>query len=243
MKGTFGVLKLALLSAAASVALLSCFAAPSGPTEGSGLSAAWIRSEKPFPDPPKSAPPAAGDPQTAVFAGGCFWGIQGVFERLLGVESTTAGYSGGSAATAHYEMVSTGTTGQAESVKIVFNPKVISYGELLKVFFSVAMNPTELDYQGPDQGTQYRSVIFYTSEAQKQIAEQYIKRLTADKVYSAPIVTQVVPLKAFYRAEQYHQHFLDRHPDYPYIVMWDLPKIANLNKLYPDLVNKAYKPA
>lgn len=197
-----------------------------------------------FPDPPALAASdtaAASNTNSAglekaVFAGGCFWGVQGVFERLKGVKQTFAGYSGGSADTAHYEIVSTGTTGHAESVEVMFDPKVISYGTLLKVFFSVVCDPTQLNYQGPDHGTQYRNALFYTSEAQKNLAEKYIALLEKDKVFSNRIVTQVVPFKAFYNAEEYHQHFLDKNPGYPYIVYWDMPKIANLKKMYPNLV-------
>jgi len=203
--------------------------------------ATTARTFKSFPDPPK--PATTGDPSTsssqresAVFAGGCFWGVQGVFERVKGVEKTVAGYSGGSAATAHYDIVSTGTTGHAESVQVTFNPSFVSYGTLLKIFFSVVQNPTELNYQGPDHGTQYRSVVFYETPEQKAIAEGYIRKLTAAKVFGKPIVTQVVPFKAFYPAEQYHQHFMDKHPNYPYIVMWDRPKVETLKQMYPTLV-------
>ncbi len=194
-----------------------------------------------FPNPPsptKTASTGTKTTETAVFAGGCFWGVQGVFERLKGVEKTVAGYSGGSAATAHYDIVSTGTTGHAESVQVTFDPSIISYGTLLKVFFSVVQDPTELNYQGPDHGTQYRSVVFYESPEQQSMADRYIKELEAAKVFGKPIVTQVVPFKAFYPAEAYHQHFMDKHPDYPYIVMWDRPKVQMLEKLYPDLVAK-----
>lgn len=197
-----------------------------------------------FPDPPAMAASSSAMAsntnsaglEKAVFAGGCFWGVQGVFERLKGVKETWAGYSGGSADTAHYEIVSTGTTGHAESVEVMFDPTVISYGTLLKVFFSVVCDPTELNYQGPDHGTQYRNALFYTSEAQKNLAEKYIALLEKDKVFPNKIVTQVVPFKAFYKAEDYHQHFLDKNPRYPYIVFWDMPKIANLKKMYPNLV-------
>jgi peptide-methionine (S)-S-oxide reductase len=174
--------------------------------------------------------------QTAVIAGGCFWGIEGVFERLKGVVDVTSGYSGGEKNTAHYEMVGSGSTGHAESVQIHYNPAQISYGTLLKVFFSVAHDPTELNFQGPDYGTQYRSVIFYANDGQKQVAESYIRALDKSKSFPKPIVTQVAPLKAFYAAEDYHQNFLDKNPDYPYIVYWDLPKIANLKHTYPELV-------
>ena len=183
-------------------------------------------------------PPAAmaGTSETAVLAGGCFWGVEGVFERLKGVSNVVSGFAGGNAATAHYEMVSTGETGHAESVEITFDPARISYEQLLKVFFSVAHDPTEVNRQGPDTGTQYRSAIFYTSEEQKREAEAYIRQLEAAKVYRHPIATQVVPLKGFYAAEAYHQHFLDRNPTYPYIVYNDLPKIEQLRKQFPELV-------
>jgi peptide-methionine (S)-S-oxide reductase len=189
-----------------------------------------------FPDPPTENPSAQKGLQTVVLAGGCFWGVEGVFERLKGVTDATSGYSGGSASTAHYEIVSSGATGHAESVQLRYDPSEISFGTLLKVFFSVVHDPTELNYQGPDRGSQYRSAIFYTNEAQRKLAEDYIRRLDAAKVYSSPIVTQVLPLVAFYEAEDYHQRFLDNNPDYPYIVYWDLPKIAALNRLYPELV-------
>ena len=173
--------------------------------------------------------------QVAVFAGGCFWGIEAVFEHIKGVHQATAGYSGGNADTAHYDEVSDGNTGHAESVKVQFDPQQVSYGTLLQVFFSVALDPTELNRQGPDSGTQYRSVIFYGSDEQKQIATDYIAQLTAAKSFPAPIVTQVVPLKAFYPAEAYHQHYFSEHPDNPYIVINDAPKVANLQKLFPAL--------
>src|SRR5437588_953044 len=177
-----------------------------------------------IPDPTLDAPLAAtkGE-QTAVFAGGCFWGIQAVFQHVKGVKSATAGYSGGAAQTAHYEMVSTGETGHAESVQVIYDPSQVTYGQLLKVFFSVAHDPTELNRQGPDTGTQYRSAIFYMSEDQKRVAEAYIRQLEDAKVFSRPIVTQVVPFHGFYAAENYHQHFLDRNPDNPYIRYNDLP--------------------
>lgn len=175
------------------------------------------------------------DEQTAVFAGGCFWGLEAVFEHVKGVSDVVNGYSGGDAKTADYETVSTGTTGHAESVKITFDPAKVSYEQLLKVYFSVATDPTELNRQGPDTGTQYRSAIFYANDEQKQVAQNYIGKLTADKVYSRPIVTQVVPLEAFYKAEDYHQDYLDHHPDQPYIVVNDQPKVENLQKRFPDL--------
>jgi peptide-methionine (S)-S-oxide reductase len=172
---------------------------------------------------------------TAVFAGGCFWGVEAVFEHVKGVHKVVAGYSGGSAGTASYEQVSDGDTGHAESVRVRFDPKQVSYGRLLQVFFSVALDPTELNRQGPDSGTQYRSVIFYGNDEQKRIATSYIAQLTAAKAFPAPIVTQVVPLKAFYPAEAYHQHYFSEHPGNPYIVINDAPKVAHLQQLFPAL--------
>jgi peptide-methionine (S)-S-oxide reductase len=191
-----------------------------------------------FPDPPAEPPLMAKGPQTAVLAGGCFWGMEGVFERLNGVTDVVSGYSGGKKETAHYEMVGSGVTGHAESIQITYDPARISYGTLLKVFFSVAHDPTELDFQGPDEGTQYRSAIFYANESQKRTAEEYIKALNAARVFGKPIVTEVTPLSAFYPAEDYHQNFMDRNPDYPYIVFWDLPKVAKLEKSYPQLISR-----
>jgi peptide-methionine (S)-S-oxide reductase len=177
--------------------------------------------------------------ETAVFAGGCFWGVQAVFQHVKGVVSATSGYSGGPSAAAEYEVVSTGTTGHAESVKVVYDPSKLSYGQLLRVFFSVAHDPTELNRQGPDQGTQYRSVIFYGSDQQKRIAQAYIAQLDQAKVFPHAIVTQVVPLKAFYPAEAYHQNYATLHPDNPYIKYNDLPKVANLQQQFPNL----YRPS
>jgi peptide-methionine (S)-S-oxide reductase len=173
--------------------------------------------------------------ETAVFAGGCFWGVQAVFQHVKGVVSATSGYSGGPSVAAEYEVVSTGTTGHAESVKVVYDPAKISYGQLLKVFFSVAHDPTELNRQGPDQGTQYRSVIFYNSDQQKRIAQAYIAQLDQAKVFPHAIVTQVAPLKGFYPAEAYHQNYATLHPDNPYIRYNDLPKVANLQQQFPNL--------
>jgi peptide-methionine (S)-S-oxide reductase len=173
--------------------------------------------------------------QTAVFSGGCFWGIQLVFEHVKGVVHATAGYSGGSAKTAEYEIVSTGTTGHAESVQVVYDPSVITYGQLLKVFFSVAHDPTELNRQGPDTGTQYRSVIFYSGDDQKRIADAYISQLDAAKSFHHVIVTQVTPLQAFYPAEGYHQDYAVHNPDNPYIAYNDLPKLAHLREQLPEL--------
>ncbi len=173
--------------------------------------------------------------QTAVFAGGCFWGTQSVFERVKGVLKTTAGYAGGSAATATYDQVTTETTGHAESVEVVYDPSQITYGQLLRIFFSVAHDPTELNRQGPDVGTSYRSAIFYTNDEQKRIANAYIEQLDAAKAFPAPIVTQVTPLKGFYRAEDYHQDYALNHPDNPYIKVCDLPKIKLLKEEFPQL--------
>jgi len=173
--------------------------------------------------------------QTAVVSGGCFWGIQAVFQHVKGVISATSGYSGGAANTAEYELVSNGDTGHAESVKIVYDPSQITYGQLLRVFFSVAHDPTELNRQGPDTGSQYRSAIFYGNDEQKRIAEAYIAQLEKAKVFPRPIVTQLVPLKAFHAAEAYHQDYAARHPDNPYIVYNDAPKVAHLRQEFPEL--------
>jgi peptide-methionine (S)-S-oxide reductase len=178
---------------------------------------------------------ASAGEQTAVVAGGCFWGIQAVFQHVKGVISATSGYSGGEAKTAEYEIVSTGETGHAESVKITYDPSQITYGELLRVFFSVAHDPTQLNRQGPDDGTQYRSVIFYGNDEQKKIAQAYIAQLDQAKLFPRPIVTQVVPLKAFYPAEAYHQNYATLHPNQPYIVFNDAPKVAHLRQEFPDL--------
>jgi len=189
-----------------------------------------------FPVPAVDAPLAkTSNQQTAVVAGGCFWGIQAVFQHVKGVVSATSGYSGGSSLTAQYEVVSTGATGHAESVKIVYDPSQVTYGELLRVFFSVAHDPTELNRQGPDEGTQYRSSIFYGSDEQKHIAEAYIAQLDKAKIFSRPIVTQVVPLKAFYAAEAYHQNYATNHPNDLYIRYNDAPKVAHLRQQFPDL--------
>ena len=173
--------------------------------------------------------------QTAVIAGGCFWGIEAVFEHVKGVTGVTSGYSGGAADTANYEMVSGGNTGHAESVRINYDPSQISYGLLLKVFFAVAHDPTELNRQGPDIGTHYRSAIFYANEEQKRIAEAYIAQINKAKVLERPVATKVVALNAFYEAEVYHQDYAKHHPDQPYIVIHDLPKVANLRKQIPEL--------
>jgi peptide-methionine (S)-S-oxide reductase len=177
--------------------------------------------------------------QTAVLAGGCFWGMEAVFEQLRGVTRAVAGYAGGDKETAHYEMVSTGRTGHAESVQITFDPSVISYRELLHVYFTIAHDPTELNRQGPDEGTQYRSAIFYADDEQKKTAQAYIRELTERKAFHAPIVTQVVPLRAFYAAEDYHQHFVQHNPYNPYVATFDLPKLAELRSKFPQLVVSA----
>jgi len=190
-----------------------------------------------FPDPATDVPASQGK-QTAVLAGGCFWGVEGVFERLKGVTNVVSGFAGGDKSTAHYEMVSTGRTGHAESVKITYDPSQITFGQLLKVYFSVAHNPTELNRQGPDTGTQYRSAIFYMDDEQKKVAEAYIQQLNDAKVFPRPIVTQVVPFHGFYAAESYHQHFLDNNRDNPYIVYNDLPKLEALKKQYPQMCKR-----
>ena len=189
-----------------------------------------------LPDPAADAPLSkTKGTQTVVLAGGCFWGIQAVFEHVKGVSSATAGYSGGSANTAQYETVSTGRTGHAESVRVVFDPSQVSFGQILKVFFSVAHDPTELNRQGPDEGTQYRSVIFYASDDQKRVAQAYIEQLNRAKLFPEPIVTQVVALQAFYPAEDYHQNYAEHHPNEPYIAMNDLPKLDHLKQTLPEL--------
>ncbi len=171
--------------------------------------------------------------ETAVFAGGCFWGVQGVFQHVKGVKSAVSGYAGGQAATAQYETVSSGATGHAESVKVTFDPKEVSYGKLLQVFFSVAHNPTQLNFQGPDEGTQYRSALFISDPQQRKVAEAYIAQLDKAHVFKQPIVTKVTDDTGFYPAEQYHQDFLTLNPTYPYIVYNDLPKIENLKQIFP----------
>lgn len=178
--------------------------------------------------------------ETAVFAGGCFWGTQSVFERVKGVLDTTAGYAGGTAETATYDQVSSETTGHAESVRVVYDPSQITYGQLLRIFFSVAHDPTQLNRQGPDVGTSYRSAIFYSSEEQRKISQAYIAQLDAAKVFPKPIVTQVVPLKGFYDAESYHQDYALHNPGNPYILVCDRPKVEALKQQFPELF-KDYK--
>ncbi|MGB0122336.1 MAG: peptide-methionine (S)-S-oxide reductase MsrA [Silvibacterium sp.] len=207
----------------AGLPMLSCRAATSSPIPPAKTDAALASSSS---------------RATAVFAGGCFWGTQAVFERVKGVVETTAGYSGGSAATAHYDDVTTETTGHAESVRVVYDPSKITYGQLLRIFFSVAHDPTQLNRQGNDVGTSYRSVIFYADDDQKRIATDYIAQLDAAHVFPKPIVTQIVPLKGFYAAEDYHQDYALKNPDNPYIYVCDRPKIAALKAEFPDLFVK-----
>jgi peptide-methionine (S)-S-oxide reductase len=182
--------------------------------------------------------PGAGKVATAVLAGGCFWGVEAVYERLQGVIAVVAGYAGGKAADAQYEKVGTGRTGHAESVQITYDPSQISYGKLLQVFFAVVHDPTQLNRQGPDTGAQYRSVIFYSSEAQKKVAQAYIAQIERARVFRDPIMTQVSLLPGFFPAEEHHQHFLQRNPDNPYIVANDLPKLKDLERQFPELLKK-----
>lgn len=188
-----------------------------------------------LPDPAVDAAPQQQGDQVAVLAGGCFWGLQSVFEHVKGVKKVWAGYSGGEASTAQYERVSDGDTGHAESVKILYDPAKVSYGQLLKVYFSVATDPTQLNRQGPDVGTQYRSAIFYGNDEQKRVASAYIEQLKAAHAFADPIVTQMVPLKAFYVAESYHQDYAEHHPNEPYIMFNDAPKVAHLKQQFPAL--------
>jgi peptide-methionine (S)-S-oxide reductase len=188
-----------------------------------------------IPAPAIDEKPGTSHSETAVFAGGCFWGVQGVFQHVRGVTRATSGYAGGSSTTAQYEMVGTGMTGHAESVEVRYDPTQVSYGKLLQIFFSVAHDPTQLNYQGPDHGTQYRSAIFPLTPEQKSIADAYIAQLGNARAWQSPIVTRVEPYKGFYAAENYHQDFLVKNPNYPYIVINDLPKIGNLKKMFPDV--------
>lgn len=184
---------------------------------------------------PQADLPASGTVQTAVLAGGCFWGTQGMFEHVRGVKRVVAGYAGGQADTAHYEMVGSGQTGHAESIRVEYDPRQVSYGQILQLFFSTAHDPTEVDAQGPDEGSQYRSAIFVASPEQKQVAERYIAQLDSAGVFHQPIATRIEPMRGFYPAEGYHQDYLIHHPDSLYIVRNDLPKISALHRLYPDL--------
>ena len=202
-----------------------------------GLAASTLSAT--LPDPAVDAPKASKAGQTtAVFAGGCFWGVDAVFKHVKGVTGATSGYSGGAAATAHYEIVGSGVTGHAESVEVAYDPSQITYGQLLRVFSSVAHDPTQLNRQGPDVGTQYRSAIFYANAEQQRIAQAYIAQLDSAKAFSKPIVTEVVELKAFYPAEAYHQNYLALHPTQPYIVYHDQPKLAALKAQFPELYIK-----
>ena len=194
-----------------------------------------------IPAPALDEPAAGRHTETAVFAGGCFWGVQGVFQHVKGVTNAVSGYSGGDKKTAEYEVVSGGQTGHAESVQVTFDPAQVSYGKLLQVYFSVAHNPTELNFQGPDHGTQYRSALFPLDDGQRKVATAYVTQLDAAKVFGKPIVTRIEPFKGFFAAEGYHQNFLTLNPDYPYIVYNDLPKVADLKKVFP--AQYADKPA
>ena len=199
------------------------------------LSRPTSRAPIPVPDATVTSLPAGPGLQTIVVAGGCFWGIEAVYEHIKGVTDAVSGYAGGTKEQADYETVSTGTTGHAESVKVTFDPAKVSLEKLLQVFFSVAHDPTQLNRQGPDVGPQYRSAIFFADEEQARVARVYIDQLTKAKVYSRPIVTQVVKLQGFYPAEEYHQNFAERNPTYPYIVYNDAPKVVNLKKQFPEL--------
>jgi peptide-methionine (S)-S-oxide reductase len=190
---------------------------------------------QPAPAPSVETTAVSAAQDTAVFAGGCFWGVEAVYDHVKGVKSAVSGYAGGNAGDPSYEQVSSGDTGHAESVQVIYDPSQVSYGKLLQIFFSVAHDPTQLNRQGPDHGSQYRSAIFYNTPQQQRVAESYIRQLTAAKTFSRPIVTQVAKLHGFYRAEEYHQHYLAQHPNQPYIVINDQPKIAALKKQFPDI--------
>ncbi len=209
--------------AAFALALLLLLAAP----------AARAEDGRALPPPALDETAAAGEAEVAVLAGGCFWGVQGVFQHVDGVTAAVSGYAGGGADTAHYRLVGSGTTGHAEAVRVTFDPHRISYGRILQIFFAVAHDPTQLDRQGPDRGPQYRSAIFPQNDAQARIAAAYIAQLDAAHVFAAPIVTRIEPGKAFYPAEPYHQNYLARHPDEPYVAINDVPKIAALQRLFP----------
>lgn len=217
--------------AIAAAITLAAFTALHGTSHGSATAK--------LPEPTVDEPLAShGGHEQAVLAGGCFWGLQAVFEHVKGVTKVVAGYAGGAKNTAQYETVGTGSTGHAESVQITYDPSQISYGQLLKVYFSVAHDPTELNRQGPDEGTQYRSAIFFSTPDQQRIAQAYIDQLTQAKIFDQPIVTQVVSLPGFYAAEDYHQDYLVHHPNSPYIVINDKPKVANLKTEWPELYKK-----
>jgi peptide-methionine (S)-S-oxide reductase len=213
--------KAVILAAALSLAAAGC------------SSAMGLEAPRRLPAPAIDAPASSGL-ETAVLAGGCFWGVQGVFQHVKGVKKAVSGYAGGAAATARYGVVGTGTTGHAESVQVTFDPKVISYGEILRIFFSVATDPTQVGGQFPDRGPQYRGVIFYANPAQKRVADAYIAQLNATRAYPRRLSTEVAPLKGFYAAEDYHQDYLHRHPTQLYIATYDLPKVKALQSLYPE---------
>lgn len=215
-----------LFAAAAAASLLAANAAPP-------MAAAAGLQALPAPKIDEGQPPA-GKLETAVLSGGCFWGVQGVFQHVKGVKKVFSGYSGGPAMAAHYEMVSTGATGHAESVEITFDPHEISYGEILRIFFTVATDPTQVNMQYPDEGPQYRGEVFYATPEQKRVAEAYIQQLNEAHVYRRPIATRVDPLKAFFKAEDYHQDYLTRHPQQPYIATYDIPKVAALREAFPE---------
>jgi peptide-methionine (S)-S-oxide reductase len=211
---------------AAAAALLICSAAPMA-------QAASPANALPVPKIDVSMP-SAGKLETAVLSGGCFWGVQGVFEHVKGVKKVYSGYAGGPGSMAQYELVSTGTTGHAESVQITFDPAQISYGEILRIFFTVATDPTQVNRQEPDEGPQYRGEIFYSTPDQQRVAEAYIKQLNDAHVYRKPIATRVDPLKGFFKAEDYHQDYLTLHPNQPYIATYDIPKVVALREVFPD---------
>lgn len=203
---------------------------------GGGKQESMALASAPVPEEGMAAPMKG--TETAVLAGGCFWGVEAVFERLDGVLDVVSGYSGGEAGTANYRAVGTGTTGHAESVRIIFDPELIAFDVLLEVFFNVAHDPTQLNYQGPDIGSEYRSAVFFASDEQQQITDRFIKKLDVEGTFKKPIVTRVVPLEAFYPAEDYHQDFMRLNPRHPYIVYWDVPKVAHLEKAYPELLTE-----
>jgi peptide-methionine (S)-S-oxide reductase len=219
--------------AASALLAVSASLLVSAPTQALAAETAVV-----IPPPAQDNPKAPGPPQTAVLAGGCFWGVQGVYQHVRGVQRVLSGYAGGTKATADYEAVSRGNTGHAESVEIRFDPKELSYGEILQIYFSVVHDPTQLNRQGPDAGPQYRSNIFYADESQKRVAEAYIAQLEKTKAFARTIVTRVDSLSGFYPAEAYHQDFLLTNPKYPYIVIHDLPKIENLKRVFPARYNE-----
>jgi peptide-methionine (S)-S-oxide reductase len=224
-KNLFRTMGLAGVAAVLAISGVTCNRANAGAHDAVTL-------PSPAVDLPRAAKPGK---STVVFAGGCFWGVQAVFQHVRGVTDATSGYAGGSAGNAKYELVSGGDTGHAESVRVTFDPSQVTYGQLLKVFFSVAHDPTELNHQGADEGTQYRSAVFFTDADQKRVTDAYVAQLDRAKVFPDRIVTQVVPLPAFYPAEAYHQNYATLHPDEPYIMFNDAPKVTHLRQLFPDL--------